>query len=72
MDMQIIEHHPQRVRDALRRGEFDAVEIVGEADEREFFELLFRGEASGGVGRHNALHTPQGGGTAMVHPGGTT
>ena len=42
MDMQIIEHHPQRVRDALRRGEFDAVEIVGEADEREFFELLFR------------------------------
>jgi hypothetical protein len=41
MDLQIIEHHPQWVRDALRRGEFDALEIVGEADEREFFELLF-------------------------------
>jgi hypothetical protein len=42
MDLQIIEHHPQRVLDALRRGEFDALEIVGEADEREFFERLFR------------------------------
>jgi hypothetical protein len=42
MNLQIIEHHPQRVLDALRRGEFDALEIVGEADEREFFERLFR------------------------------
>jgi hypothetical protein len=42
MDLQVIEHHPQRVLDALRRGEFDALEIVGEADEREFFERLFR------------------------------
>ncbi len=42
MDLQIIEHHPKRVRDALRRGEFDSLEIVGEADEREFFERLFR------------------------------
>ena len=42
MDLQIIEHHPQRVLEALRRGEFDAVEIVGEADEKEFFERLFR------------------------------
>jgi len=42
MDLQIIEHHPQRVLEALRRGEFDALEIVGEADEREFFERLFR------------------------------
>lgn len=42
MDLQIIEHHPQRVLDALRRGEFDALEIVGEADEKEFFERLFR------------------------------
>ena len=44
MDLEIIEHHPQRVLDALRRGEFDAVEIVGEADEKEFFERLFRGK----------------------------
>ena len=42
MHLQIIEHHPQRVREALRRGEFDALEIVGEADEKEFFERLFR------------------------------
>jgi hypothetical protein len=42
MDLQIIEHHPRRVLEALRRGEFDAVEIVGEADEKEFFERLFR------------------------------
>ena len=42
MDLQIIEHHPQRVLDALRRGEFDGLEIVGEADEKEFFERLFR------------------------------
>jgi hypothetical protein len=42
MDLQIIEHHPQRVLEALRRGEFDGLEIVGEADEKEFFERLFR------------------------------
>lgn len=42
MDLQIIEHHPHLVLDALRRGEFDALEIVGEADERDFFERLFR------------------------------
>ena len=42
MDLNVIEHHPRRVLDALRRGEFDALEIVGEADEREFFERLFR------------------------------
>jgi hypothetical protein len=42
MDLRVVEHHPQRVLDALRRGDFDALEIVGEADEREFFERLFR------------------------------
>jgi len=42
MDLQVIEHHPKLVLDALRRGEFDALEIVGEADEKEFFERLFR------------------------------
>lgn len=42
MNLRVIEHHPQRVLDALRRGEFEALEIVGEADEREFFERLFR------------------------------
>jgi len=42
MDLRVIEHHPQRVLEALRRGEFDALEIIGEADERDFFERLFR------------------------------
>jgi hypothetical protein len=42
MNLQIVEHHPQRVIEALRRGEFDALEIIGEADEREFFEMMFR------------------------------
>src|SRR5258707_11736120 len=42
MDLNIIEHHPQRVLEALRRGEFDQIEILGEADEKEFFELGFK------------------------------
>jgi len=42
MNLQLIEHHPRRVLEALRRGEFDDLEIIGEADEKEFFELMFR------------------------------
>ena len=34
MDLRVIEHHPQRVLEALRRGEFDALEIIGEAAKR--------------------------------------
>ena len=41
MNLTIIEHHPQRVLEAFRRGEFDQIEIIGEADEKEFFELCF-------------------------------
>jgi len=41
-DLEIIEHHPQRVMEAFRRGEFDQIEIIGEADEKEFFELCLR------------------------------
>ena len=33
-DLEIIEHHPQSVMEAFRRGEFDQIEIIGEADER--------------------------------------
>jgi hypothetical protein len=40
--LNLIEHHPQLVLEALRRGEFDQIEIVGEADEKEFFELGFK------------------------------
>lgn len=41
-DLEIIEHHQQRVLEAFRTGEFDQIEIIGEADEKEFFELCFR------------------------------
>jgi hypothetical protein len=30
------------VREAFRRGEFDHIEIIGQADEKEFFELCFK------------------------------
>ena len=38
-NLDLIEHHPQRVLEAFRRGEFDRIEIIGQADEKEFFEL---------------------------------
>jgi hypothetical protein len=41
-DLNLIEHHPQRVLEAFRRGEFDQLEIIGQADEKEFFELCFK------------------------------
>jgi len=41
-DLIIIEHHPHRVLEAFRRGEFDQIEIIGQADEKEFFELCFQ------------------------------
>jgi hypothetical protein len=42
INLDIIEHHPLRVLESLRRGEFDQIEIVGQADEKEFFELCFK------------------------------
>jgi hypothetical protein len=42
MDLAFIEYHPQRVLDAFRQGEFDALEILGQADERDFFERCFQ------------------------------
>lgn len=42
MDLAFIEYHPQRVLDAFRQGEFDALEILGQADERDFFERCFK------------------------------
>src|SRR5207245_5043263 len=41
LNLTLIEHHPQRVLEAFRRGEFDQIEIIGQADEKEFFELCF-------------------------------
>jgi hypothetical protein len=42
LDLNLIEPHPQRVLEAFRRGEFDQIEVVGQADEKEFFELCFK------------------------------
>ena len=42
MNLAIIEHHPQKVLEAFRRGEFDQIEIIGRADEKGFFELCFK------------------------------
>src|SRR5712691_10301884 len=42
MDLAFVEYHPQRVLAAFRQGEFDALEILGQADERDFFERCFR------------------------------
>lgn len=39
--LNLIEHHPQWVLEALRRGEIDQIEIVGQAGEKELFELCF-------------------------------
>jgi len=40
--MELIEHHQQAVLEAFRRGEFDQIEIIGHADEKQFFELCFQ------------------------------
>lgn len=40
--MELIEHHQQQVLEAFRRGEFDQIEIIGYADEKQFFEVCFR------------------------------
>jgi hypothetical protein len=42
LNLNLIEHHPQRVLAAFRRREFDQIEIIGQADEKEFFELCFK------------------------------
>ena len=41
-NLNLIEHHPQRVLEAFRRGEFDQIETIDQADEKEFFELCFQ------------------------------
>jgi hypothetical protein len=42
MDLSFVEPHPKRVLEAFRSGQFDDLEIIGQADEKEFFELCFR------------------------------
>lgn len=42
MNLELVEPHPRRVLEAFRRGEFDDLEVLGQADEKAFFELCFR------------------------------
>jgi hypothetical protein len=35
MDLSLIEPHPRRVLEAFRAGEFDGLEMIGQADEKE-------------------------------------
>lgn len=42
MNVSFVESHPQRVLEAFRRGDFDELEVIGQADEKEFFELCFQ------------------------------
>jgi len=51
LDLSVLEHHPQRVLEAFRRGEFDQIEIIGHADEKEFFELCFKEKVLEGLAK---------------------
>lgn len=42
MDRELVEPHPRLVLEAFRRGAFDGLEVLGQADEKAFFELCFR------------------------------
>src|SRR6266478_5284899 len=42
MNLSFIEYEPQKVLEAFRRGEFDGLEVIGQADERDFFHRCFR------------------------------
>jgi len=38
MNLSFIEYQPQKVLEAFRQGQFDGLEIIGQADERDFFQ----------------------------------
>ena len=42
MNLAFVEYHPQSVLAAFRRGEFDGLEVIGQADERDFFQRAFQ------------------------------
>lgn len=42
MNLSFIEYEPQKVLEAFRRGEFDNLEVIGQADERDFFHRCFQ------------------------------
>src|SRR5260370_42617522 len=42
MNLSFIEYEPQKVLEAFRRGEFHGLEVIGQADERDFFHRCFQ------------------------------
>jgi hypothetical protein len=42
MNLTFVEYHPHQVLEAFRRGEFDGLEVIGQADERDFFQRCFQ------------------------------
>jgi hypothetical protein len=42
MNLTFIEYQPQKVLAAFRQGEFDGLEVIGQADERDFFQRAFQ------------------------------
>jgi hypothetical protein len=42
MNLTFIEYEPQKVLRAFRQGEFDGLEVIGQADERDFFQRCFQ------------------------------
>jgi hypothetical protein len=49
MGLERVEPHPRRVLDAFRQGDCDGLEILGQADEKAFFELCIREELLEGL-----------------------
>lgn len=41
MNLNLIEYEPRKVLEAFRRGQFDGLEVIGQADERDFFHRCF-------------------------------
>lgn len=42
MNLTFIEYEPQKVLAAFRQGNFDGLEVIGQADERDFFQRCFQ------------------------------
>ncbi len=42
MNLSFIEYEPQKVLAGFRHGEFDGLEVIGQADERDFFHRCFQ------------------------------
>jgi hypothetical protein len=68
-DLRLIEYHPQRVLEAFRRGEFDQLEIIGQADEG-IFRAVLQGKDLGLVYGGDSYAPKERRGCAVVCPGG--